>query len=48
MIEMNKSKLRPKPWLVDSGFVVHLEGKLGKKERVFLDKGETSNDRSSI
>jgi len=35
MIMINKSRLRPKAWMVGSGFVVHLEGKLGNKEYGF-------------
>jgi hypothetical protein len=47
-IIVNKGKLRPKVRTLGYVFVLHLEGKLGKKERVFLDKGGASDERSSI
>jgi hypothetical protein len=48
IIMVNNSRLRPKVWMVDYGFVVNLEGKLGNKECRFLDKGGASDECSSI
>jgi len=45
MIILYKIRLRPKIWMVDSGFVVNLERKNGIR---FLNRGGASDDCNSI
>jgi len=48
MMMINKNRLRPKARTVDYVFVVHLEGKLGRKRIGVLNKGGASDDCKSI
>ena len=45
LIIVNRSRFRPRAWMVDFGFVVHLASK-GRIQ--FLNKGGASDDCSSI